>query len=217
MAPDGTPITGGTTATYTVAAGDQGKVLSVQVTASKAGFVTVSATSAATSAVAPQPQVCNTALPTVSDPTPEVGQVLTASDGTWTPSGVAFAYQWRSDGTDIGGAISKTFQVPAGQLGKKLPSGSPRRGPSISPARDLGRDRGGRGRDDPLHQQHREAGRRRRDPGGRADLTASRHLVGASGLAFTYQWLADNVASAAPPPRRTSWAPRRRAPSSRWR
>ena len=64
--------------------------------------------------------VTNTALPTISDTTPEVGQVLTAEDGTWTPTGVTFAYQWRSDGTDIGGATSKTFQVPAGQLGKKL-------------------------------------------------------------------------------------------------
>ena len=117
---DGTPVAGATTAAYTVGAGDLGKVLSVRVTASKAGFVTDSATSAATSAVAPQPQVTNTALPTLSDATPEVGQVLTAGDGTWTPSGVTLAYQWRSDGTDIGGAVSKTFQVPAGQLGKKL-------------------------------------------------------------------------------------------------
>ncbi|MBD3923713.1 carboxypeptidase regulatory-like domain-containing protein [Nocardioides cavernae] len=117
---DGAPVAGATTAAYTVVAADQGKVLSVRVTASKAGFVTDSATSAATSAVAPQPQVANTALPTISDTTPEVGQVLTAGDGTWTPSGVTLAYQWRSDGTDIGGAVSKTFQVPAGQLGKKL-------------------------------------------------------------------------------------------------
>ncbi len=116
---DGTPIAGATTAAYMVAAGDLGKVLTVRVTASKPGFVTDSATSGATSAV-PQPQVTNTALPTISDTTPEVGQVLTAGDGTWTPSGVTLAYQWRSDGTDIGGAVSKTFQVPAGQLGKKL-------------------------------------------------------------------------------------------------
>ena len=133
---DGAPVAGATTAGYTVAAGDLGKVLSVRVTASKAGFVTESATSGPTSAVAPQPQVTNTALPTISDTTPEVGQVLTAGDGTWTPGGLTFAYQWRSDGTDITGATSKTYQVPAGQVGKKLSVRVTwRRGPSTSPAR----------------------------------------------------------------------------------
>ncbi|WP_310529459.1 carboxypeptidase regulatory-like domain-containing protein, partial [Nocardioides sp.] len=117
---NGGPIAGATGSSYTVVAGDIGKTLAVRVTATRDGFASSTATSAATSAVAPQPVVTNTAVPTVSDTTPEVGQVLTAGDGTWSPADVTLAYEWRSDGTPIAGATSKTFQVPAGQLGKKL-------------------------------------------------------------------------------------------------
>lgn len=73
---------------------------------------------AVASAAAPQ----NTAPPTISG-TARVGDVLTASDGTWSNSPTSFTYQWQrcaSDGTtcgDITGAVSKTYTPVAGDVG----------------------------------------------------------------------------------------------------
>ena len=69
----------------------------------------------------------NTALPTISDTSPHVGQVLTAGDGTWTGTPtVEFEYQWqRCTGTlpqtcsDEDDATEKTFVVPAGSVGAR--------------------------------------------------------------------------------------------------
>ena len=68
-----------------VVAGDVGKTIAVRVTASKAGFTSVSATSAATAAVPEPPRMTNTAVPTISDTTPAVAQSLTATPGPGHP------------------------------------------------------------------------------------------------------------------------------------
>jgi hypothetical protein len=67
----------------------------------------------------------NTALPTLDDTTPHVGQVLTANEGTWTGTEtIEYSYQWqRCTGTlpqtcsDVEDATEKTFVVPAGTVG----------------------------------------------------------------------------------------------------
>lgn len=61
----------------------------------------------------------NTALPTVTG-TPKVDEKLTAEDGSWTPSGVAYGYQWLADGAVISGATAKTYVPVAAVMGKKL-------------------------------------------------------------------------------------------------
>ena len=61
----------------------------------------------------------NTARPTVSG-TPQVGVKLTASPGTWTPSGATYRYQWHAGGVAITGATSRTFTPRAEQVGKQL-------------------------------------------------------------------------------------------------
>jgi surface antigen len=61
----------------------------------------------------------NTARPTVSG-TPQVGVKLTASPGTWTPSGGTYSYQWYASGGAITGATNRTFTPRAEQLGKRL-------------------------------------------------------------------------------------------------
>lgn len=61
----------------------------------------------------------NTARPTVSG-TPRVGVKLTASPGTWTPSGGAYRYQWYAGAGVITGATNRTFTPRAEHLGKRL-------------------------------------------------------------------------------------------------
>jgi hypothetical protein len=52
----------------------------------------------------------NTGVPVISGANPPVvGSVLSASNGTWTGTGLAFAYQWNRTGTPISGATGKTY------------------------------------------------------------------------------------------------------------
>ena len=97
-----------------------GKKLSVAVTGTKTGYAAATVVSGETAAVAPG------ALPALTPGTPsvsgtaKVGETLTAAPGTWGPSPVDLAYQWRADGAAIGGATSSSLAVTAGMVGKKL-------------------------------------------------------------------------------------------------
>src|SRR5205085_1736308 len=63
--------------------------------------------------------IVNTAAPTLSGYT-HVGQVLTATGGTWTPAGTSSAYQWLqcdsagNNCTSIGGATARKCAVEGG-------------------------------------------------------------------------------------------------------
>jgi hypothetical protein len=62
----------------------------------------------------------NTGLPMISG-TPQVGQTLTASTGTWTNSPTSYAYQWYSNaGGAISGATAATYMPVAGDIGNML-------------------------------------------------------------------------------------------------
>ena len=115
----GSPITGATTSAYTAVGADAGKVLAVRVTASRAGRTSVSVTSANTAAVSAG-EIAIVALPTISDTTPEVGQALTATTGTWNPSDGTYAYEWFANGTPIAGAATSGYTPLVGDVGKKL-------------------------------------------------------------------------------------------------
>lgn len=52
--------------------------------------------------------VLNVARPAVSG-RPQVGRLLSASSGTWSPADVAVAYQWRRNGAPIPGATGPTY------------------------------------------------------------------------------------------------------------
>lgn len=53
----------------------------------------------------------NTVLPAISG-TAEIGQLLTASTGTWTGTApITYAYQWKRGGVDIGGATASTYTL----------------------------------------------------------------------------------------------------------
>jgi surface antigen len=61
----------------------------------------------------------NTAAPTVTG-TAKVGSLLTASGGTWEPSGATLGYQWQADGVDLAGATSPTLRLLKGHQGRRL-------------------------------------------------------------------------------------------------
>lgn len=116
---NGAPIVGATHSTYEVAPRDLSRVLSVSVTASKDGYTSATAWSEQTAAIAPG-TIHNTAAPVIDDPTPVVGQVLNATAGTWSTSGVTVAFQWFVNGKPITGATNATYKVMAHDVSRTL-------------------------------------------------------------------------------------------------
>lgn len=57
--------------------------------------------------------------PTITG-TAQVGQVLTANPGTWTPTPTTFSYQWFRNGAAIAGATAATYTATATDLGATL-------------------------------------------------------------------------------------------------
>ena len=117
-------IDGATTTSYVVAAGDVGFRLRVRVTATNVDGQTIKASNA-TATVTVQAGPPNTAPPTITG-SPVVGESLTANPGTWTGSGITFAYLWsRCDAagascTDITIATQSTYTVVTADAGRTL-------------------------------------------------------------------------------------------------
>jgi surface antigen len=103
---DHKPIKGATASTFSPAAAQLGKVISVRVTASAAGYTTQQATSADTAAVVPG-LFAASGPPTISG-IPQVDHPLTATSPTWTPAGTV-SYQWLANGNPIAGATSTSY------------------------------------------------------------------------------------------------------------
>jgi predicted actin-binding protein len=119
-ASDGTAcgdITGATKQTYSPVAGDVGRTLRVEVTASNTDGKN-SATSDATDVVDSKDGPKNAVRPAVSG-TATVGEELRVSRGTWSPTPTSFGFQWQrcsSSGTDcvnVAGANGATYGVRA--------------------------------------------------------------------------------------------------------
>ena len=69
---------------------------------------------------APSPEVpINAAAPVISG-TPQVGQVLTTTNGIWSNNPTSYAYQWRANSIAITGATSATYTVAVADIGKTL-------------------------------------------------------------------------------------------------
>ena len=52
--------------------------------------------------------------------TDQLGQVLSCSHGTWSPTATAFAYQWKRDGAAITGATGSTYTIGTADQGHVL-------------------------------------------------------------------------------------------------
>ncbi|HEY7795157.1 MAG TPA: FG-GAP-like repeat-containing protein [Gaiellaceae bacterium] len=114
-------VPGATGTTYVIAAADENRTLRAVVTATN-NQGSAQAVTAPTAVVVPLPPG-NTAAPVVTG-TPQVGQSVGTSNGSWTNNPTAFAYQWqRCQGgscSNIGGATSSSYGIVAGDAGFTL-------------------------------------------------------------------------------------------------
>ena len=115
---DGTLIANATGKDLVVPAGALGKTLTVEVTATKAGYATGVATSSP-SAVVTQGVLTSTAKPSISGAA-TVGSTVTALEGTWSATPDAYTYEWFQSGTSGAIGTGKELVVPAGALGTTL-------------------------------------------------------------------------------------------------
>jgi hypothetical protein len=58
----------------------------------------------------------NTVAPVISG-TPTVGSTLTTTTGTWTGTGIAYTYQWKRGGVNIGGATANSYVLVTADVG----------------------------------------------------------------------------------------------------
>ncbi|HEY3339976.1 MAG TPA: hypothetical protein VGK18_15865 [Propionicimonas sp.] len=114
---NGKTIAGATTATYLVTPRDTGKKLTVTVTARKAGYVTASMTSVATTVA--KAEFTTLGVPTISG-SPVVGGILTADAGTWSPAAGSVSYQWYAGTRQLGKATASTLTLATAQAGTEV-------------------------------------------------------------------------------------------------
>jgi hypothetical protein len=100
---NGVAISGATSLNYVLVAADEGKLIAIKVTGSKAGVPPVSQTSNTFSIS----QFCVIPVPTISG-SPEVGSRLTAEAGSWDHS---VSRQWLRNGVAIRGAGNPNYVV----------------------------------------------------------------------------------------------------------
>ncbi len=122
---DAADISGATNATYTLVADDEGKAIKVRLSFTDDAGNGETLTSAATDAVAAEPQTNSpaTGAPDISG-TVQVGETLTAdtsgiadADGL---SSVEYDYQWLADDSDISGATNATYTLTDTDEGKAI-------------------------------------------------------------------------------------------------
>lgn len=113
---NGAAITGATAATYKLTTTDRGTSITVVVTGTKSGYLTVSRKSAAFAV----PQALTATPAPVISGTATVGATLTATPGTWSPAPVTLAYQWYRSGAAITGATAAAYKLTTTDRGTTI-------------------------------------------------------------------------------------------------
>jgi len=109
----------GSGTTYTPTTNDTGKAITVEVTGSKDGYSSVTATSVATRTI-PYLGTISGGSATITAPASiVVGSTVTVNAGTWRPRTVTLNYQWKA-GTKNVGTNSPTYVVKTADGGSRL-------------------------------------------------------------------------------------------------
>lgn len=114
---NGTNLGGATSSTYTTVSGDIGQSVKCTVTATN---IIGSGTPQDSNTVTVLPQVPAISVAPVVSGTPEDGQTLSCTTGTWTNTPSGYTYQWKADAVNIGGATASTFLLTATQIGAMM-------------------------------------------------------------------------------------------------
>ncbi len=114
----GLNVQGATSSTLTLTDDMVGKKVWVEVTATKDGYPSGTATSERSTKVLPG-ELRATTSPTVSG-TPQVGETLTGSAGDWSPNPDETRFQWLLDGAPVDGATTSTFALTPTEAGKQV-------------------------------------------------------------------------------------------------
>lgn len=116
----GTPISGATGTTYTVAPEDVGKAITLKATGNKSGATAGTSTSSGVTGVLGD-AISATTQPSIAG-NGNVGALLSVAPGTWSGSGASptFSYQWLRNGSAILGETGSTYVAQAADAGRTL-------------------------------------------------------------------------------------------------
>ena len=113
---NGKPISGATARRYKLVAADNGKNISVSVTAYQTGYVDRVKVSGERTI---KPGTFTPGVARIKG-TLKVGNILTAIPSKFTPRPTRYKYQWFRGGTQIAGATGATYRLKAADVGKKI-------------------------------------------------------------------------------------------------
>ena len=104
---NGSAISGATSSGYVLVGADTGAAIVCTVAATN---VIGTAAPVNSNTITVDGVAVNSVAPVVSG-TPEVGETLSCSTGTWSFSPTAYSYQWKNGGTNIAGATTNSYLI----------------------------------------------------------------------------------------------------------